>query len=145
MNEVVQAYPDSLRPHGLQPHRLLCPWDFPGKSIGVGCHFLLQGIFPTQGLNPGLPHCRQTLRNSVRQVVMKFICIHSSNLWEECAPALTLLTTVYDEENGLEICLYHIFYFSSILNLILYSTNISTVAVFLLDICIQKFLTLEFQ
>ena len=42
MNEVVQAYPDSLRPHGLQPHRLLCPWDFPGKSIGVGCHFLLQ-------------------------------------------------------------------------------------------------------
>ena len=40
---------------------LLHPWDFPGKSTGVGCHFLLQGIFPTQGLNPGLPHCRQTL------------------------------------------------------------------------------------
>ena len=34
---------------------------FLGKSTGVGCHFLLQGIFPTQGLNPGLPHCRQTL------------------------------------------------------------------------------------
>ena len=33
----------------------------PGKSTGVGCHFLLQGIFPTQGENPGLPHCRQTL------------------------------------------------------------------------------------
>ena len=32
---------------------------FPGRSAGVGCHFLLQGIFPTQGLNPGLPHCRQ--------------------------------------------------------------------------------------
>ena len=30
---------------------------FPGKSTGVGCHFLLQGIFPTQGLNPGLLHC----------------------------------------------------------------------------------------
>ena len=41
--------------------RLLCPRDFLGKSTGVGCHFLLQGIFPTQGLNPGLPHCRQTL------------------------------------------------------------------------------------
>ena len=40
---------------------LLHPWDFPGKSTGVGCHFLLQEIFPTQGLNPGLPHCRQTL------------------------------------------------------------------------------------
>ena len=41
--------------------RLLRPWNFPGKSTGVGCHFLLQGIFPTQGSNPGLPHCRQTL------------------------------------------------------------------------------------
>ena len=41
--------------------RLLRPWDFPGKNIGVGCHFLLQRIFPTQGLNPGLPDCRQTL------------------------------------------------------------------------------------
>ena len=52
---------DSLRPHGLQPTRLLHPWDSPGKSTGVGCHFLLQGIFPTQGSNPGLLHCRQTL------------------------------------------------------------------------------------
>ena len=37
------------------------PWDFPGKSTGVGCHFLLQGIFPTQGLKPGLSHCKQIL------------------------------------------------------------------------------------
>ena len=37
--------------YGLKPSRLLCPWDFPGKNIGVGCHFLLQGIFPTQGSN----------------------------------------------------------------------------------------------
>ena len=44
----------TLRPHGLQPARLLCPWDCPGKDTGVGCHFLLQGIFPTQGLNPYL-------------------------------------------------------------------------------------------
>ena len=41
--------------------RLLHPWDSPGKNTGVGCHFLLQAIFPTQGSNPGLPHCRQTL------------------------------------------------------------------------------------
>ena len=33
---------DSSRPHGLQPTRLLCPWDFPGKSTGVGCHCLLR-------------------------------------------------------------------------------------------------------
>ena len=42
---------DSLRPHGLWPTRLLRPWDFPGKNTGVGCYFLLQRIFPTQGLN----------------------------------------------------------------------------------------------
>ena len=57
---------NSLRPHGLQPtlsDPIGCslPWDFQGKSTGVGCHFLLQGIFPTQGLNPGLPYCGQTL------------------------------------------------------------------------------------
>ena len=52
---------NSLRPHGLQPTRLLCPGDFPGKGTGVCCHFLLQGIFPTQGSNPGFPHCRQML------------------------------------------------------------------------------------
>ena len=46
---------------GLHPARLLCPWDSLGKNTGVGCHFLLQEIFPTQGLNPGLPHCRQML------------------------------------------------------------------------------------
>ena len=35
---------DSLQPHGLWLTRLLCPWDFPGKNTGAGCHFLLQGI-----------------------------------------------------------------------------------------------------
>ena len=45
---------DSLRPLGLQPARLICPWDSPGKNSGVACHFLPQGIFPTQGWNPHL-------------------------------------------------------------------------------------------
>ena len=45
---------DSLRPRGLSPTRLLCPWGSPGKSTGVGCHFLLQGNFPTQGSNSSL-------------------------------------------------------------------------------------------
>ena len=35
---------NSVRPHGLPPTRLLCPWDFPGKSTGVGCHCLLRYI-----------------------------------------------------------------------------------------------------
>ena len=42
----------SLRPYGLQPTRLLCPWSFPGKNTRVGCHVLLQVIFLTQGWNP---------------------------------------------------------------------------------------------
>ena len=52
---------DSLQPHGLQPTRLLCPWDSPGKKTGVGSHTLLQGIFPIQGLKTGLLHCRWIL------------------------------------------------------------------------------------
>ena len=52
---------NSLEPHGLQLTRLLCPWRFSGKNTGVDCHALLQGIFPTQGLNPGLSLCRQIL------------------------------------------------------------------------------------
>ena len=47
---------DSLWPHGLYS-----PWNSPGQNTGVGSLSLLQGIFPTQGLNPGLPHCRQIL------------------------------------------------------------------------------------
>ena len=41
----------TLQPCRLQPDRLLCPWALPGKNTGVGCHFLLQEIFPTQQLN----------------------------------------------------------------------------------------------
>ena len=44
-----------------QPARLLGPWGFLGRNTGVGCHSLLQGIFPTQGSNPGLLHCRRIL------------------------------------------------------------------------------------
>ena len=51
----------------MEPTRLLHPWDFPGKDTGVGCHFLLQGIFPTQGSNLGLPHFRQTLNHLSHQ------------------------------------------------------------------------------
>ena len=42
-------------PHGLQPTRLLCPWDFSGKDTGVRCQFLLQVTFPMQELNPNFP------------------------------------------------------------------------------------------
>ena len=45
----------------LQPHGLYSPWNSPGQNTGVSSLSLLQGIFPTQGLNPGLPDCRQIL------------------------------------------------------------------------------------
>ena len=45
----------------LQPHGLYSPWNSSGQNTGVGSLSLLQGIFPTQGSNPGLPHCRQIL------------------------------------------------------------------------------------
>ena len=45
----------------LQPHGLYSSWNSPGQNTGVGSLSLLQGIFPTQGSNPGLPHCRQIL------------------------------------------------------------------------------------
>ena len=56
-----QVLANSSRLHGLQPARLLCPWVSPGKKTGVGCHALLQVIFPSQGWNPVPSHCRRIL------------------------------------------------------------------------------------
>ena len=64
---------DSLRPHGLYPTGLLHPWSFLGKSTGVGCHFLLHGIFPTHGSNQGLPHFGQTLYHLSHQGIPIYI------------------------------------------------------------------------
>ena len=54
--KVSQSCPTLLRPHGLYS-----PWDSLGHNTGVGSLYLLQGIFPAQGLNPGLPHYRRVL------------------------------------------------------------------------------------
>ena len=64
------------RLHGLYPARLLCPWNFPGKNTGVGCHFLLQGNFLIQGLNPVLLNCRQILYQPIIQTSKYFFTIH---------------------------------------------------------------------
>ena len=61
---VTQLCLSLLWPHGLQPTRLLCPLNVPGKNTEVGCHFLLQGIFLTQESNPHFLrhlHCRRIL------------------------------------------------------------------------------------
>ena len=58
---VSQSCPTLCNPMHCKPTRLLSPWNFPGKNPGVGCHFFLQGIFLSQGLNPGLLHHKQIL------------------------------------------------------------------------------------
>ena len=74
-NESEVAQSDSFRPHGLQPTRLLCPWDFPGNSTRVDCHFLLGGIFLTQRLNLGLLHCRQMFYHLSHQGSPNFLVL----------------------------------------------------------------------
>ena len=64
---------NSLRPYRLQPTRLLYPWDSPGKNAGIGCHALLQGIFPTQRSNPGLPHGKRILYHLSHQVCLRIL------------------------------------------------------------------------
>ena len=51
----------SVMSDSLQPRGLYSPWHSPGQNTGVGSLSLLQGIFPTQGMNPGRLHCRQIL------------------------------------------------------------------------------------
>ena len=59
--KIVWKWKSLSRSNSLWPHGLCSPWNSPGKNTRVGSLSLLQGIFPTQGLNPGLPHCRRIL------------------------------------------------------------------------------------
>ena len=86
---------NSLRPHRLWPTRLFCPWDSPGKNTGMGCHSLLQGIFPTQGLNLGLLNYRQILYHLSHQGSPKQALGGSFKL---------LRTSVFSSANG--VCQY---------------------------------------
>ena len=65
-----------------KPARLLCPWDFLSKNTGVGCHFLLQGILPTQGSNLNLLHSQaDPLWGKPQMGVtssIKYACLHST-------------------------------------------------------------------
>ena len=67
----------------VQPTRLLCPWGFPGKNSGVNCHYLFQGIFPTQELNLHLLHCRRILycRDTRKAAVPEFNSILTLTTW----------------------------------------------------------------
>ena len=82
----------SVVSNSLQPHGLYSPWNSPGQNTGVGSLLLLQGIFPTQGTNLGLPPCRQILyqlshKGSPRSC-FKYIII-----WED--PISSVVTGVF--------------------------------------------------
>ena len=85
--------------HLLQPQaRLLCLWDSPGKNTGVGCHFLLQGIFPTQGLNLHLL-CLLILPNSYLFLETKIIQHFNINsIW--ATPAFPHLEALVSWSHG---------------------------------------------
>ena len=68
MSESRSVVSDSLQPHGLYS-----PWNFPDQNTGVGSLSLLQGIFPTQGSNPRLPHCRRILYQLSHKESLKYV------------------------------------------------------------------------
>ena len=75
---------DSLQPYRMRPVGHPSPWDFPGKNTGVGCQFVLQGIFLTQGLNPCLLHWQaDSLLLSDRGSPFSDI-LHFIVLWRHC-------------------------------------------------------------
>ena len=82
-------------PRGLWPTRLLCLWDSPGRNTGVGCHFLLQGIFLTQGSNPPLLYWQadslvlsyqesSEVENRLKQEIKYFISTKQKTLVRTC-------------------------------------------------------------
>ena len=78
-SESPSAVSDSLQPHGLHS-----PWNSPGQNTKVGSHSLLQGIFTTQGLNPGLPHCRwilYQLSHQGRPRTLEWVAFFSRSSW----------------------------------------------------------------
>ena len=88
---------DSVPPYGLQPIQLSCAWDSPGKNTGVGCHALLQGIFPTHGLNLGFLHCRQILYHLSHQEAQRCHSVsdsRSSPVWPVAQNKMTPVETL---------------------------------------------------
>ena len=74
--------------------------DSPGKDTGVGCHALLQRIFPTQGSNPGLPHCRILYHLSLRSLHINFMIV------TECRKMLCEAGYVFGLERRSKGCLW---------------------------------------
>ena len=95
-----QGDSDSLQLHRLQPTRFLCLWDSPGKNTGVGFHFLLQEIFPTQGLHPYVSCIGRQILYNLSHLRSPRTCKHL-HIWSfnatrdivwECSVALQSIT-----------------------------------------------------
>ena len=78
---VAQSCPTLFDPVNCSPPGSSVHGDSPGKNTGVGCHALLQGIFPTQGSNPGLLHCRQILYRLNHQGSLNFFIYLLNGIW----------------------------------------------------------------
>ena len=76
---VAQLCPTLCDPVDCSPPGSSVHGDSPGKNTGVGCHALLQGIFPTQGLNPGFLHCRWILTTWATKEAYNVILVHKLN------------------------------------------------------------------
>ena len=104
-----------MQPYGLQPARLLYPWNSPGMNTGVGCHALLQGIFPTQGLKPGplkLSSFAKLMMNLSIQNVIPFLVQHlfPSRLRSIKERGLKLIRTLWDTRTQKHFRVPHILF-----------------------------------
>ena len=103
-SEVKRSESNSVISDSSQPHGLYSPWNSPGQNTGVGNVSLLQGIFPIQGQNPGLLHCRQFLYQLSHQgspwekrVCLKSTCdpqwqVTRCHTWHSLAHAILVQT-----------------------------------------------------
>ena len=96
--QMLESASHSVMSISLRPHRLYSPWNSLGQNTGVGSRPLLQGIFPTQGLNPGLPHCRWILYQLSHQGsprILKWIAylFSSGSSWPRIDPGSPALQT----------------------------------------------------
>ena len=96
---------NSLWPQRLQPPRLRCSWDFPGKNTGVGCHCLLQGIFPTQGSNPSLLHLQhwQAYSLPLSHLGNSFSTATANNYWYLLCTMHNYLTGITKINSGISL------------------------------------------
>ena len=114
---VTAVMSDSLQPYGLKSTRLLCPWNSPGKIMGVACHVLLQGIFLIQGLNPSLLRYLHWQASSLPWVPpgsptfssVQFSSVQSlSNIWLFATPCSTPILVQYSRSCIFSTLLYKI-------------------------------------